>query len=178
MVGDNAYSQTFDTSSFAVNTWTRCTLIQTVGVGGPLSLCFKNLSGRAGWLDKVSNVSVTRAAPSVTYASWASANGVIGAANADANQDGVPNGIAYFVGETGRITLPRIDGHRLTWDNGGNIPSSAYGSQFFVETSSDLVTWTEVDASDLKSNTDKLVYEIPSAKGERKTFVRLKVIVD
>nr|MDH4443773.1 PQQ-dependent sugar dehydrogenase [Akkermansiaceae bacterium] len=58
MVGDNAYSQTFDTSSLAVNTWTRYTLTQTVGVGGPLSLRFKNLSGRAGWLDKVSNVSV------------------------------------------------------------------------------------------------------------------------
>ena len=102
-----------------------------------------------------------------------------GEANSDANQDGVPNGIAYFVGETGRITLPRINGYTITWDNGGNIPSSAYGSQFFVETSSDLVTWTVVGANDLKSNTAREVsYEIQPGTVEGKTFVRLKVIVD
>ena len=116
--------------------------------------------------------------PPVSYAAWAATNGVTGAANADTNQDGVPNGIAYFVGETGRITLPRIDGYTVTWDNGGNIPSSAYGSKFFVETSSDLVTWTEVlDTSAQLSNTAASVsYTIPSVTG--KTFVRLKVIAD
>jgi autotransporter-associated beta strand protein len=116
--------------------------------------------------------------PPVSYAAWADTNGVTGAANADANQDGVPNGIAYFVGETGSITLPRIDGYTVTWDNGGNIPSSAYGSKFFVETSSDLVSWTVVGASDgnLRNTAASVSYTIPS--GAVKTFVRLKVIAD
>ena len=113
---------------------------------------------------------------STTYDSWASASGVTGAANADANQDGVPNGIAYFMSETGRITLPGIEGNTITWRNGGNIPSSAYGSQFFVETSSDLVTWTVVDADNnlnLSNSSGEVSYTIPS--GSDKTFVRLKV---
>lgn len=58
MVGENAYSQIFDTSSLAVNTWRSYTLTQTVGVSGHLSLRFKNLSGRAGWLDNISDVSL------------------------------------------------------------------------------------------------------------------------
>jgi len=119
----------------------------------------------------------------VSYTEWAATNGVTGAAAADANQDGVPNGIAYFVNDTGRITLPSIvldpDGkYTVTWDNGGNIPSSAYGSKFFVETSSDLVNWTEVGASDgnLRNTAARVSYTIPSGTG--KTFVRLKVIAD
>ncbi|MCX8495185.1 MAG: PQQ-dependent sugar dehydrogenase [Akkermansiaceae bacterium] len=122
--------------------------------------------------------------PRENYSAWAATNGVTGGAAADANQDGVPNGIAYFMGETGSITPPSIvpndnGTYTIAWDNGGNIPSSAYGSKFFVETSSDLVTWTEVGASDLKSNTAREVsYTIPPGTVERKTFVRLKVIVD
>ena len=87
------------------------------------------------------------------------------------------------MGETGRITPPSIvlddeGAYTIAWKNGGNIPSSAYGSQFVVETSPDLVTWTLVAASDAKlSNTAASVsYTIPS--GISKTFVRLKVVVN
>jgi len=122
--------------------------------------------------------------PSVSYATWADTNGLTEAAAADANQDGVPNGIAYFMGETGRITPPSIvlddeGAYTIAWKNGGNIPSSAYGSKFFVETSSDLVTWTVVGASDLKSNiATEVSYTMPPSTVDRKTFVRLKVIAD
>jgi autotransporter-associated beta strand protein len=122
--------------------------------------------------------------PADSYGAWADTNGVTGAAAADANQDGVPNGIAYFMGETGRITPPSIvlddeGAYTIAWKNGGNIPSSAYGSKFFVETSSDLVTWTVVGASDLKSNiATEVSYTIPPSTVDRKTFVRLKVIAD
>ena len=115
---------------------------------------------------------------STAYDSWALANGVTGAANTDANHDGVPNGIAYFMGETGRITLPGIEGNTITWRNGGNIPSSAYGDQFVVETSLDLVTWTVVDAANdlnLSNTSTEVSYTIPSGTGVSKTFVRLKV---
>ncbi|MCX6879000.1 MAG: hypothetical protein NTW21_35105, partial [Verrucomicrobia bacterium] len=71
-----------------------------------------------------------------TYADWATANGVIGDPNGDSNNDGVQNGIAYFMDDTGRITNPSLNaGNTVTWTNGGKIPSSAYGTQFVVQTS-------------------------------------------
>ena len=110
-----------------------------------------------------------------SYAGWAATNSVIGAANADSNHDGVPNGIAYFMNATGRATLPGVIGNTVTWPNGGNIPSTAYGSQFVVQTSSDLATWTPVTGGDAKlSNTAGSVsYTLPSGTG--KLFVRLVV---
>nr|MDH4444731.1 PQQ-dependent sugar dehydrogenase [Akkermansiaceae bacterium] len=133
---------------------------------------------------EISTLSTLTGPPADSYGAWALANGVDGAAAADANQDGVPNGIAYFMGETGRITPPSIvpndnGTYTITWENGGNIPSSAYGSKFFVETSSDLVSWTVVGANDLNSNiATEVSYEIQPGTVERKTFVRLKVIAD
>jgi len=113
-----------------------------------------------------------------SYTSWASANNVIGEANADSNQDGVPNGIAYFMNATGRTALPGVIGSTVTWTNGGNIPSSSYGSQFVVQTSSDLVTWTPVAGSDAKlSNTAGSVsYTLPP--GAEKLFTRLVVTLN
>ncbi|MEI7900197.1 MAG: tandem-95 repeat protein, partial [bacterium] len=60
LVGATTYSQTFDTTNQAVNTWQSYTLTQTIptGVTANLSLKFRNVSGVAGWLDKISNVSV------------------------------------------------------------------------------------------------------------------------
>jgi hypothetical protein len=70
------------------------------------------------------------------YADWAIANGVSGGENGDSNNDGVQNGIAYFMNASGRITNPSLNGSKtVTWTNGGNIPSSAYGTQFVVLTS-------------------------------------------
>ena len=76
---------------------------------------------------------------------------------------------------TGRATNPGIIGNTVTWTNGGNIPSSAYGSQFVVQTSPDLATWTPVAASDPKlSNTAGSVsYTLPTGAGN--LFVRLVV---
>jgi len=110
-----------------------------------------------------------------SYASWASANNVIGEVNADSNHDGVQNGIAYFMNATGRAALPGIIGSTVTWTNGGNILDSAYSSQFVVQTSSDLVTWTPVAGRDAKlSNTASSVsYTLPTGAG--KLFVRLVV---
>ena len=132
------------------------------------------MSGRP-WLDNVSNVTLQAGAGSGSYASWATTNSMTGAVNADSNQDGVPNGIAYFMNATGRATLPGVVGSTVTWTNGGNIPSSAYGSQFVVQTSSDLVTWTSVAGSDSKlSNTaGSISYNLPPGAG--KIFVRLVV---
>lgn len=95
----------------------------------------------------------------------------------DFNNDGVENGIAYFMNNTGMITLPGITGGAVTWANGGNISSSEYGTQYVVQTSQDLVNWTNVPSGNLTTNTDgpggSLTYTLPTGQG--KWFVRLVV---
>jgi fibronectin-binding autotransporter adhesin len=110
-----------------------------------------------------------------TYNDWATANGVTGGVNGDSNNDGVQNGIAYFMNATGQATLPGIIGNTVTWTNGGNIESSAYGTQFVVETSTDLATWTPVAGSDpnLSNTAGSVSYTLTS--GLNKKFVRLVV---
>jgi hypothetical protein len=113
-----------------------------------------------------------------TYASWATTNGVTGGVTGDPNHDGVQNGIAYFMGVTGPVTNPGITGNTVTWTNGGNIPSTAYGSQFVVQTSPDLVTWTPVAGSDSKLSNTAGSVSYTLAPGAGKTFVRLVVTPD
>lgn len=113
------------------------------------------------------------------YTAWATANSVAGEANEDANNDGVPNGIAYFMNDTGRISLPSIVGNTITWPNGGNLAASEYGAtkQFVVETSPNLENWSPVLLENLTTNTSgpagSLTYTLPPGLG--KHFVRLSV---
>jgi hypothetical protein len=179
-VGTTEYtSSEFDTGLQANDSWQTYTFTQTVptGVSGNLSIIFKPVSGRP-WLDNISNVTLQAGAGSGSYASWATTNSVTDAVNADSNRDGVPNGIAYFMNATGRAILPGVVGSKVTWPNGGNIPSSAYGTQFVVQTSPNLVTWTSVAVTDPKlSNTvGSVSYTLPPGVG--KTFVRLAVTPD
>ena len=120
-----------------------------------------------------------------TYAGWAAAQipPVSGGENGDSNNDGVQNGIAYFMDETGLISNPGITGNTVTWPNGGNIPSSEYGAdkQFVVQTSPDLLNWTPVDIGDPKlANTSGSVSYtlLPPEPGEDILFVRLVVMPD
>ena len=110
------------------------------------------------------------------YDSWASANAGGQPADQDSNGDGVSNGIAYFMNATGLATLPALDANKkVTWTNGHNIPSTDYGSQFVVQTSSDLQNWTNVSVSDpnLANTADSVSYTIPD--GSAKIFCRLAV---
>jgi fibronectin-binding autotransporter adhesin len=112
------------------------------------------------------------------YATWATANASSEAANLDFDNDGLTNGVEYFMNITtpGFTANPAIDGtHTVTWPNGGNIPSSAYGSQFTVQTSSDLESWSDVPATgdDNLSNTDSAVSYTLTGTAPR--FVRLMV---
>ena len=113
-----------------------------------------------------------------TYATWATAHSVSGGVTDDPNHDGVQNGIAYFMGTTGPANNPGLIGNTVTWTNGGNIPSSASGTQFVVQTSPDLVTWTPAASTDPKLNNTagSVSYTLPPAVG--KTFVRLVVTPD
>jgi len=64
----------------------------------------------------------------------------------------------------------------VTWPNGGNIPSSAYGTQFVIQTSTDLASWTNVSAGDpnLSNTTGSVSYTLPVGLGN--VFCRLVVI--
>jgi len=132
----------------------------------------------------ISNFRLTDTAVIVTptYASWATTNGVSSTPSADSNNDGVENGVAYFMNATGVTTNPGITGNTVTWPNGGNIPSTEYGAdkQFVVQTSPDLVTWTPVALGDLITNTSgpggALTYTLPAGAEGGKLFTRLLVI--
>jgi hypothetical protein len=99
--------------------------------------------------------------------------------NFDWGNDGVTNGVEFFMNAaTGFTANPALTaGNLISWTNGGNIPSSAYGTQYVVQTSSDLAVWDDVLVGDLTSNSavpgGLLSYTLT---GTGKRFVRLKVI--
>jgi autotransporter-associated beta strand protein len=115
------------------------------------------------------------------YTAWASTNAGGQGAELDFDNDGVQNGVEFFMnspaGFTATPQLSNTDPRTITWTNGGNIPAFAYGAQFVVETSSDLSTWTPVLLSGLTTNTNgpggSLTYTLTGASPR---FVRLKVI--
>lgn len=110
------------------------------------------------------------------YSSWAAIHAGGQSANLDYDSDGVSNGIEYFSNAAAGFTAnPGIASGSVTWTNGGNIPSSAYGTQFVVQTSSDLTTWTDVASNDanLSNTAGSVSYTLPTGSG--KLFVRLVV---
>ena len=112
-----------------------------------------------------------------TYAGWATTNGVSNNPNEDTNNDGVQNGIAYFMNAIGLATNPGITGNTVTWPNGGNISATEYGTQFVVETSPDLVDWTPVPDTDpdLDNVAGSVSYTLPPDEPGGKLFARLLV---
>ena len=113
----------------------------------------------------------------VGYASWAQLHAGGQAANLDYDADGVSNGVEYFMNAADGFTAnPAPDANRkVTWTNGGNIPSSAYGTEFVVQTSPDLATWDDVPSGDpeLNNAAGSVSYTLPAGAG--KIFVRLAV---
>lgn len=86
-----------------------------------------------------------------TYEDWAATNAGGQTPEEDFDLDGVQNGVEFFLNSPAGFTAnPGLVGGTVTWPNGGNIDSSEYGAlgQFYVQTSSDLATWDDVDESD------------------------------
>ena len=127
---------------------------------------------------------VLNATGGANYNSWATTNGVSGqAANLDHDNDGVPNGVEYFIGgptgnTTGFTPLPGVTttaGVRsITWTKSATY-SGTYGSDFFVETSTTLAgAWAvETLGGTVTVSGDNVTYTFPA--GPVKNFVRLKV---
>jgi hypothetical protein len=107
------------------------------------------------------------------FGTWASANGATGQTpEQDHDNDGVKNGIEYFMGETGSsfTALPGLDAtNKVTWPM-----DAAYAGTYEVQTSSDLVDWTNVDPRPLPSS-GSLSYTLPADEPGGTSFVRLLV---
>jgi len=123
------------------------------------------------------NLSVTVVPDLPDYTSWATDNAGGQAANLDYDNDGVSNGVEFFMNAAPGFTAnPGLVGNTVTWPNGGNIPSSAYGSQFVVQISTDLVEWLDVPGTgdaNLANTSGSVAYTL---SGAGKKFVRLKVV--
>ncbi|MDB6077041.1 MAG: hypothetical protein JWO82_788 [Akkermansiaceae bacterium] len=98
LVGSTRYSMPVDTTLLANDSWQSYTLTRTVTNAGPLSLEFAAVSGDP-WLDNISNVTVI---PATAYSNWSSGTAGVPAGQAgftaDANNDGVSNGIQWLLG--------------------------------------------------------------------------------
>jgi hypothetical protein len=181
--GTTLVSQVYTVTADVFSNWTEYSLSLPASVveanfsswiGKEMSINFGTNNGDPLVVDLVSLVA------SRSYASWATENAGSQAANLDWDNDGVSNGVEFFMGSAPGFTAnPGLVGSTVTWPNGGNISSSAYGTQFVVQTSSDLVTWGDVTEGDFQqfgTNTaGSLSYTLDPANNPGKQFVRLKV---
>jgi autotransporter-associated beta strand protein len=118
-----------------------------------------------------------------TFATWQTLNGSSGSITADHDNDGVSDGIEYFLGGTSNTTgptpLPSItntDGTlAITWTKASTYPG-VYGTDFVIETSTTLTgTWTvETLGVNVSITENHVSYLFPASSARR--FVRLKVI--
>ncbi len=125
-------------------------------------------------------IALVPAPPSTGYGTWATANAEDQTANLDFDDDGVANGVEYFLGQTGSgfTTSPTsFNGTTVTWTNGGNIPANQYGTQFVIQTSTDLVVWSPVLAGNPNLNNQSGSVSF-TLTGPDKQFVRMLVTPD
>lgn len=116
----------------------------------------------------------TTAAPG-GYTDWAATNAGGQTADLDFDNDGVSNGVEYFMGETGSTFTPNpgIISGTITWPK-----DPAYAGTFKVQVSDSLATgdWTDIvppDASINESNPNEVVFVVPTSGP--KNFARLSV---
>ena len=118
------------------------------------------------------------------YSAWQSANGAAGqTVDQDHDNDGVKNGIEYFLGgtavTTGFTPVPTLVAGAVTWVKAATY-TGAFGTNFKIQSSTNLSTWTDAasNASPGVPGTvylsgNNVTYTMPVGAG--KTFVRLLV---
>ena len=112
------------------------------------------------------------------YTAWADVNAPGQAMDMDHDNDGVDNGIEYFMGLSGSsfTANPAPVSGIVTWTMGATY-TGVYGTDYEVQSSTDLVTWTQVPVG-TGNNTvtvtagTSVVYDMPTGG---KSFVRLVV---
>ena len=169
----NAFSPTLNYVRYTSDVFT----VTTAGTY-ELKIAANNPAGGYSGSSAVANVVL---GTELSYGSWAANKAGGQAANLDWDNDGVPNGVEFFMNAApGFTSNPTLDAtNKVTWINGGKIPSADYGTQFVVQTSSDLVTWDDVTEGDMEQNgtntASSLSYTLDPANNPAKQFVRLKV---
>jgi autotransporter-associated beta strand protein len=121
------------------------------------------------------------ASAGASYSHWHAATGTTGSFNADHDNDGVLNGIEYFLGgntnTTGYTPLPGIISTngilRITWTKSATYPG-IYGTNFWVETTDTLDgSWTaEPLGGNVSIAGNNITYTFPAGA---QRFARLKV---
>jgi hypothetical protein len=104
------------------------------------------------------------------YGTWANTNAPGQSPSEDYDNDGVENGIEYFMGQTGSsfTALPGLDAsNTVSWPM-----SATYTGDYEVQTSPNLSTWTNVSPKPTPAG-GNLTYTLPADAG--KLFVRLVV---
>jgi hypothetical protein len=121
----------------------------------------------------LNGLQIQEAAPVTGFGTWASTNGATGQTPAqDHDNDGVENGIEYFMGQTGSsfTAMPGLDPtNKVSWPM-----SPTYAGTYEVQTSPDLVNWTNVFPKPTPSG-GTLSYLLPTGAPGGKSFVRLLV---
>jgi len=104
------------------------------------------------------------------YAGWAATNAGGQAANLDFDNDGVLNGVEYFMGETGSsfTANPGVVNGKVTWPKNPDFTGT-----YAVETSPDLAAWTPTTEGVVDNGTSVEIDLLPLDDGRR--FVRLSV---
>lgn len=103
------------------------------------------------------------------YGSWAITNAGGQAANLDFDDDGLRNGVEYFMGVTsaGFTPSPAVVAGKITWPK-----NPAAIATYVVQISSDLVTWNPAPTGVQDTGT-AVIYTLPTGGG--KLFVRLRL---
>ncbi len=119
--------------------------------------------------DGTTNTNIALVGTPSGYASWAATNAGGQTAELDFDNDGVANGIEFFMGETGSTFTanPAVVGGKVTWPK-----SAAYIGTWAVETSPDLAVWTAATEGVVDNGTS-VEYTLPT--GEVRLFLRLAV---
>lgn len=122
-------------------------------------------------------VSVTTG-PSAGYTAWADLYAPGQTMDQDHDNDGVKNGIEYFMGQTGSTFTanPAAVNGAVTWPMGATY-TGVYGTDYEVQSSTDLVSWSQVPAGTGDNTVSvtaatSVVYDMPTGG---KSFVRLVV---
>jgi len=106
------------------------------------------------------------------YDTWASTHAGGQSPEKDYNNDGVSNGVAYFMGAAGLATNPGVVAGKVTWPR----DPIAVVTSFKVQVSENLTDWTDIvppDASIDESIPTQVTYTLPT--GAAKNFCRLMV---
>jgi autotransporter-associated beta strand protein len=162
------------------------TLITSTGISGTVSSDSAVVAtGFRGQLQISGNNLQLVVTANEGFTAWQSSNNTTGDISADHDNDGVSNGIEHFLrgiaNSTGFTALPAVTEaagiYQITWTMASSGYNGAYGTDYFVETSSSLSgTWAQAEegegAGKVVVDGTQVTYTFPAGA---KHFARLVV---